>query len=165
MKIILAILIVLEVVSSFLLISVILLQKSKGGGLTGSAFGGGGDSMFGARAGNVLTKITIILAVFFMADTMLIAFYFAGAEGRDPSVMSGAAGAPQEIRDVGLDTALPPEGDGNLDALPVDTIPLDPPQSEPLTLPPVDDAVLVPPVAEGDTPAVIPDEAAPDPAE
>jgi len=72
-------LILIEVVSSFLLITVILIQKSKGGGLGGSAFGGGGnESMFGARAGNVLTKITIGLSIVFLANTLVLAFMFAG---------------------------------------------------------------------------------------
>jgi preprotein translocase subunit SecG len=162
MKIVLAILIVLEVVSSFLLISVILLQKSKGGGLTGSAFGGGGDSMFGARAGNVLTKITIILAVFFMADTMLIAFHFAGQEGKDPSVMEGGIGAPIEIRDAVSEVPVPP-GDGSLDG--VEPVPLDLPPTDLLAPLPVDDAVVVPPETVSDAPPALPEEAATEPVE
>ena len=161
MNIVLPILLVLEVVSSFLLISVILLQKSKGGGLSGSAFGGGGDSMFGARAGNVLTKITIILATFFMLDTMLIALHFAGQEEKDPSVMEGGSGGEFEIRDVGLGAPAPQDG-GNLDSVPIDTIPLDPPRTEASPLP-AGDAVVVPPAVEVDAPPAVPDESETDP--
>jgi preprotein translocase subunit SecG len=47
---------------TFLMI-VILLQRGRGGGLAG-AFGGlGGQSAFGTKAGDVFTKITIVLAV------------------------------------------------------------------------------------------------------
>jgi preprotein translocase subunit SecG len=91
-----ALLLILEVLSSFLLITVILLQKSKGGGLGGSAFGGGGsDSVFGARAGNVLTKITIGLSVFFLGNTLLLAFLYAGEQSN--SLMKGSAGGAVNI--------------------------------------------------------------------
>ena len=92
-------LLVLEVLSSILLISVILLQKTKGGGLGGSAFGGGGgESLFGARAGNVLTKITIGLSVFFLGNTLLLAFMYAGKQ--DPSLLEKSAGSAVPMRDV-----------------------------------------------------------------
>lgn len=72
MMILRAILIAVEVITSVLLIGIILIQKAKGGGL-GLAFGGGGaDSLFGSRAGNVLTKGTIILAIAFMVNTVLL---------------------------------------------------------------------------------------------
>ncbi len=46
----------------FLMI-VVLLQRGRGGGLAG-AFGGlGGQSAFGTKAGDVFTKITIVIAV------------------------------------------------------------------------------------------------------
>jgi len=63
-----------EVVVSFLLIAIILMQRSKGGGgLGGAAFGGGmGESILGARAGNVLTKATIILGIIFLLNTLLL---------------------------------------------------------------------------------------------
>lgn len=96
-QIFVAILLILEVLCSFLLIGVILLQKSKGGGLGGTAFGGGGgDSLFGARTGTVLTKITITLAVFFLANTLVLAFVYAGP--RDRSLMDSRR--PLDIRPV-----------------------------------------------------------------
>jgi len=50
--------------SSVLLMFIILLQRGRGGGLAG-AFGGlGGQSAFGTKAGDVFTKITIGLAIF-----------------------------------------------------------------------------------------------------
>ncbi len=46
----------------FLMI-VVLLQRGRGGGLAG-AFGGlGGQSAFGTKAGDVFTKITVVIAV------------------------------------------------------------------------------------------------------
>ena len=66
MSILISVLLIIEVLTAFLLIVVILAQKSKDQGL-GMAFGGGmGESLFGSRAGNVLTRMTITLATVFM---------------------------------------------------------------------------------------------------
>jgi preprotein translocase subunit SecG len=76
MQIIKILLIVVEVMSSVLLIGVILLQKSKDQGM-GLAFGAGmGEALFGSRAGNVLTKATVTLGTIFLASTMLLAILF-----------------------------------------------------------------------------------------
>ncbi len=69
--------IVVEVLSCLLLIGLILLQKSKSEGL-GLAFGAGaGESLFGARAGNVLSKATVVIGIAFMANTLLLGVLFA----------------------------------------------------------------------------------------
>jgi preprotein translocase subunit SecG len=53
---------VLMILGIFMII-IILLQRGRGGGLAG-AFGGlGGQSAFGTKAGDVFTKVTIVLAV------------------------------------------------------------------------------------------------------
>ena len=71
MTVIYGFLIVLEALVSALLICVIFLQKTKGG-MGGTAFGGGvGEAIFGSRMGNVLTKATVVLAVIFLANTMI----------------------------------------------------------------------------------------------
>lgn len=72
-----ALFIVVEVLCCFLLIGLILLQKSKNEGL-GLAFGAGaGESLFGARAGNVLSKATVLLGIVFMANSLLLGVLFA----------------------------------------------------------------------------------------
>lgn len=72
-------LIVVEVATSLLLIGVILLQKTKSEGL-GLAFGSGmGETLFGSRAGNVLTKITVTLALVFLANTTILGVIFTNA--------------------------------------------------------------------------------------
>ena len=91
-EIIRAVLLVVEGLSCLLLIGLILLQKSQGGGL-GGAFGGGmGETLFGSRAGNVLTKGTIILSIIFMANTVVLAIMFTG--GREASLMQTMPAAP-----------------------------------------------------------------------
>jgi protein translocase SecG subunit len=82
LTIILALLIVVEVITSLLLVGVILLQKAKDEGL-GIAFGVGmGETLFGSRAGNILTRITIGLAVVFLVNTALIAMLHARGASR-----------------------------------------------------------------------------------
>lgn len=72
-----ALFIVVEVLCCLLLIGLVLLQKSKSEGL-GLAFGAGaGESLFGARAGNVLSRATVILGIVFMANSLLLGVLFA----------------------------------------------------------------------------------------
>jgi preprotein translocase subunit SecG len=75
-------LIILEAACCLALIGLVLLQKSKDGGL-GMAFGaGGGDSLFGARAGNVLTRATVIIGIVFLANTLVLGILFAGSANK-----------------------------------------------------------------------------------
>lgn len=72
-----ALFIVVEVLCCLLLIGLVLLQKSKNEGL-GLAFGAGaGESLFGARAGNVLSRATVILGIVFLANSLLLGVLFA----------------------------------------------------------------------------------------
>ena len=68
------------------LILVVLLQSSKGEGLAGTAFGGGGGgvggAVFGGRgAGSFLSKATTVLAVVFMVNCAALAFMSANRSG------------------------------------------------------------------------------------
>ena len=106
MGVIKVILVLVEIITSVLLVGVILLQKSKDEGL-GLAFGAGvGESLFGSRAGNVLTKITIGLAIVFLANTLLIGFIMKGhAAGgsvtdRLPDESAPATQAPMPVAPV-----------------------------------------------------------------
>jgi preprotein translocase subunit SecG len=88
-----ALCIVVEVLCCLLLIGIILLQKSKSEGL-GLAFGAGaGESLFGARAGNVLTKATVILGIVFMANSLLLGVLFAQ---KDKTLMDQVEAAPAQ---------------------------------------------------------------------
>ena len=95
MAVIRTLLIILEAACSLALIGLVLLQKSKDGGL-GAAFGaGGGDSLFGARAGNVLTRATIWIGVIFLANTLLLGILFAGSA--NSSLIEKELGSQQPI--------------------------------------------------------------------
>lgn len=81
MNILRVFLLIIEVVCALLLIGVILLQKSRSEGM-GLAFGSGmGESLFGSRAGNVLTRITIILGAVFLLNTLGLAKLYSGTQG------------------------------------------------------------------------------------
>jgi preprotein translocase subunit SecG len=51
---------------AILLIIIVLLQRGRGGGLAGALGGAGGQSAFGTKAGDMFTKITSWLAVFWI---------------------------------------------------------------------------------------------------
>ncbi len=53
----------LLMMTGLLLVFIILLQRGRGGGLAGAFGGAGGHSAFGTKAGDVFTKITIVLTV------------------------------------------------------------------------------------------------------
>ncbi len=72
-NVVMTILFVIDILCAFLLIGIILIQQSKSGGGLGAIAGGMGESVFGAAAGNVITKTTVILASIFMVTTLLLA--------------------------------------------------------------------------------------------
>lgn len=96
--------IIVEAACSLALIGLILLQKSKNEGL-GLAFGsGGGDSLFGARAGNVLTKATVVIGCVFLLNTLVLGIMFAGSASE--SLMDKAPVA-QPVLPVEQPAAMP----------------------------------------------------------
>jgi len=56
----------LFILTALFLILIILLQRGKGGGLAGAFGGMGGQSAFGAKAGDLFTRITIGVAAFWI---------------------------------------------------------------------------------------------------
>ena len=81
----------LYVLACLLLLLVVLLQQGKGGDMA-SAFGGGSQTAFGARAGaSVLTRATTVLGVLFMIGALFLAIM--GSRGGG-SLLSGERSAP-----------------------------------------------------------------------
>jgi len=113
-----SLLIVVEVLCSLLLIGLILLQRSKSEGL-GLAFGAGaGEALFGARAGNVLSKATVILGIVFMISTLMLGVMFAQKDKAlidtlDPAPAAAPVVQPQPLESMDLalpEIDTPPEG-------------------------------------------------------
>ncbi len=65
MGLIAVILLVILVISAILLVLVVLVQDEQGEGI-GGIFGGGSNTAFGSRSGNVLTRFTAVLAAIFL---------------------------------------------------------------------------------------------------
>ena len=72
MSIFIVFLYALVVVISLLLIGIVLIQPAKSGGM-GAAFGGIGESVFGAKAGSHLTKATVVMTTLFFVLTLVLA--------------------------------------------------------------------------------------------
>ena len=105
MPLLIVFLYVMVVVVSLLLIGIILIQPAKSGGM-GAAFGGIGESVFGAKAGSHLTRATVIMtAVFFVVALILAALIGHGAR-----VSSEDAGVSAELRRL---------ADGTVESAPV----------------------------------------------
>ena len=93
MSIFIGFLYVVEVVVCLLLVLVVMLQKPKEGGLGGMIGSGVAEAAFGADAGNVLIKGTIILGTVFLLNTLALARFTSTVHSK--SVMHGAE-APVE---------------------------------------------------------------------
>jgi len=87
-------------VSSFVLIVLVLIQRGKGGGLTGALGGMGGQSAFGTKAGDLFTRITVVVASVWI---LLCVSLFAGyahtyrEEPEEPGIRApggGTSGTP-----------------------------------------------------------------------
>ena len=68
-----AILITVHVIISLFLIAVILLQAGKGGGLADSFGGSQMQNMFGTKSATVLTRLTAVCAIGFIATCIALA--------------------------------------------------------------------------------------------
>ena len=120
MAILTSLLLIVEVLSAFLLIVVILAQKSKDQGL-GMAFGSGmGESLFGSRAGNVLTRMTITLAAVFMLTTIVLGILFAKNKGGATGSVMDKAGAEMPVAPVAAPAAPLSAPVADLPALPAE---------------------------------------------
>jgi preprotein translocase subunit SecG len=110
---------ILLVISSSLLIVLVLIQQGRGGGLAGAFGGMGGQSAFGTKAGDVFTRVTIIVAaawIFLCVVTVKWAStdsspFGAGLGANAPNI-PGAADAPNgsENSPAGTSTDGQPTG-------------------------------------------------------
>jgi len=90
-------LLALLVSSSLIMILLVLIQRGRGGGLAGAFGGMGGQSALGVRAGDVFTKITIVVAVVWVSAAGLLGISMrAIAETEAVSAPIFAGAAPDE---------------------------------------------------------------------
>lgn len=95
---------ILMAVSAALLILLILVQRGRGGGLTGALGGMGGQSAFGTKAGDLFTRVTMIVAtVWILTSVAAIAVLNTSRStkfGNAPSVNRSAVPAVKATSDA-----------------------------------------------------------------
>ena len=142
-------LVVVQVLTSALLIGIIFLQKTKGG--MGMSFGGGaGEAIFGSRMGNVLTKSTVILGTIFLVNTTILAYL--GKMNEGPKSVIDAFAAPVPVAPAmpmggGAGGPVPDFGGAAVPAMPaMPAVPADvaAPVEVPAEVPAVPEAPAVP---------------------
>jgi preprotein translocase subunit SecG len=86
---------IIVVLLSAFLILLVLIQRGKGGGLAGAFGGMGGSSAFGSRAGDLFTRITIIVAGVWLLIAMIevVILQSAVKEGGDDSTVLDVSGS------------------------------------------------------------------------
>jgi preprotein translocase subunit SecG len=125
------------IILSIFLMLVILVQRGRGGGLTGALGGMGGQSAFGTKAGDLFTRITIIVAAIWVLLS-LASVKFLNLEGsrgglnasergitlpapttdtKAPADKTGETAAPAGDTDT---TALPTESSSTTPAAPAE---------------------------------------------
>ena len=91
----------LVVILAVLLIALILVQPSKSGGGFGSAFGGLGESVFGAQAMSHLSKLTVWCISIFFILTLASAIVAGHMRTADSSVVEGESSIAMGVSDDG----------------------------------------------------------------
>jgi preprotein translocase subunit SecG len=94
MGILSVVLLVFFVITAVILILLVLIQNEEGDGL-GGIFGGGANTAFGSRSGNVLTRATSVLGALFLIISLGLALL-----SRTP----GGSGVEEEGRRLSVDT-------------------------------------------------------------
>ncbi|HEV3006913.1 MAG TPA: preprotein translocase subunit SecG [Pirellulales bacterium] len=98
-------------VTALFLIVLILLQRGRGGGLAGALGGMGGQSAFGSKAGDVFTRVTSGVAIFWIL-LCIGSLKYMSSTAQLFSPTSGAAAAQQQAETVGKDQGGKGEDDG-----------------------------------------------------
>jgi preprotein translocase subunit SecG len=98
-------------VLAIFLILLVLVQRGRGGGLTGALGGMGGSSAFGAKAGDIFTRITIVVAGVWIC-VCAAAFYWANHQGD----RLGAASSTTTTIPAGTGMTTPPATEGTAPA-------------------------------------------------
>ena len=86
-----SILLVIHLMTAIFLVVLILMQRSGGGALNGLGGGSGANSFLSARGtGNLLTRLTAILATIFFITSIALSIYYKGATRPNVSVTESA---------------------------------------------------------------------------
>lgn len=84
------VLLVFYLLVAIFLVAVILMQRSSGGALSGLGGGDGANSIFTARGtGNLLTKLTAVLATLFFLSAIALSLLYKSATPMKSSILEG----------------------------------------------------------------------------
>ncbi len=111
---------------SIFLVLVILVQRGRGGGLTGALGGMGGQSAFGTKAGDLFTRITIVVAALWVLLSMVSIKVLAQRQVFNPNLKAAPAAVAPAPGAKGPGTAPPAKP-----APPAGTTPTAPPTINP----------------------------------
>lgn len=82
------VLLVLHLLIAIFLVAIILLQNSGGGALDGLGGGNSASSFLSARGkGNLLTKVTTVLATAFIVSSLSLSIYYKNPEHKAKSIL------------------------------------------------------------------------------
>ena len=102
----------LLVFMALFLIALVLIQRGRGGGLAGAFGGAGGQSAFGTKAGDVFTRITVIVAACWILLCILAINVLGTTTSRISPALGGAAG--QRVQSE-IPATPPADGDAQAD--------------------------------------------------
>lgn len=85
------VLLVIHLLVAIFLVAVILMQRSSGGALDGLGGGSGASSLLSVRGtGNMLTKVTAVLATIFFVTSISLSIYYKGTDKKPSSILEQA---------------------------------------------------------------------------
>lgn len=94
-----SILLVVHVLAAVAIVVLVLMQQGRGADM-GAAFGGGSQTLFGARgSANFLTRLTALLAAIFFATSLTLAYIYARGT------------QPQSVTEQVVEQPTQPQGD------------------------------------------------------
>jgi preprotein translocase subunit SecG len=109
---------ILLALSSVFLILLVLIQQGRGGGLAGAFGGMGGQSAFGTKAGDLFTKITIVVAAVWILLCVVTVKYasvdsspFGAGLGSNADPSAGAVKATDGASEKSPPASPPPRDD------------------------------------------------------
>ena len=126
------------IVLSIFLVLVILVQRGRGGGLTGALGGMGGQSAFGTKAGDLFTRITIVVAAIWVLLSMASIKVLAQRQALNPNLrgQQPAVTAPADGKGTTPPaTPAPPAGKAPSATTPTTPPPTTPPPAAPAATP------------------------------
>lgn len=108
----------LLVIAALFLIALVLIQRGRGGGLAGAFGGMGGQSAFGTKAGDVFTRITVIVATCWILLCILAINMLGRSQSLFSPSLGGSAGQAVPSRTAAADATAQPPGATDASGLP-----------------------------------------------